>query len=377
MPNKNTINKPNMSYIRGNIKIEFSNSVIHPHDQFGFVKDEKSITRHSYVLSGYIKINDKWERTFETTVFNYPNINRLRNALKCFAEKEKQLENYQTVNKGNHTEYSFTEKILDMGSDNYTISHIVETIEDNVIKSYYDIAFGCSTTKCSLKKEFLVLHGLSEEEFSTLYKYIEDFYEETIKETNNKIRKSAKEKIQSWKISENRLIHFSDSGKQINSINTVGDKVEISVLRGDLDSNDFYSDCYEDAFIKRIEDNSITLIGGFTESYATGDITHIEEIELPINRLLQISHTVPYEKVRYKEKEIAMDFLELLSEEEKEEFKDKSVNRLYDKWKEAILERTHMLRDEHRLPFRKKDMGNHENVYASIKQIIKIIKKSI
>ena len=51
-----------------------------------------------------------------------------------------------------------------------------------------------------------------------------------------------------------------------------------------------------------------------------------------------------------------------------------NIDFLYNKWKEAILNRTWMCRKEHNLPKRVEDKGHHENVYASIRVIIKNIK---
>ena len=54
------------------------------------------------------------------------------------------------------------------------------------------------------------------------------------------------------------------------------------------------------------------------------------------------------EMLKYKEPDIAQEFLNILTEEEKEEFRIYSIDKLLMKYKMTIIDRTWMYREEHK-----------------------------
>ena len=138
-----------------------------------------------------------------------------------------------------------------------------------------------------------------------------------------------------------------------------------------MNSNDFKSESYDNFTIIDITDDSIVVKGGYIRD--TGKKEDKEYI-IPLSNLLEIFTDVSTEKLHYNVEEIADDWVSILNENEKKEFKTQKINKLYNKWREAIVDRTWMCRTEHHLPKLVEDKGNHENVYANVKEVIKIVK---
>ena len=96
-----------------------------------------------------------------------------------------------------------------------------------------------------------------------------------------------------------------------------------------------------------------------------------------LDSIVYIMDEVIDEKLKYKENEIAQDFLSILSNEEKEEFKNCSIELLLNKYKEAIIDRTWMCRDEHEFDIDYTTGDRVDKVIAIVESIINIIKKGI
>ena len=163
----------------------------------------------------------------------------------------------------------------------------------------------------------------------------------------------------------------------IKSVLTISDILnDVTVIEGDINSKNYRSACYNNCKIVDIKDDSIVVEGGFKEYARAGDCEHLEEhVEIAINTIAYIFQDMPKERLVFDEDEIMNDFISILSDFEIEEFKTADVELLFEKWKSAMIDRTWMCRDEHNLPNRVKNKGNHENVHASTRFIIEELKK--
>jgi hypothetical protein len=99
-----------------------------------------------------------------------------------------------------------------------------------------------------------------------------------------------------------------------------------------------------------------------------------------LTKIAFISNEEPTNKLTYNAEEIADDFFMILSDDEKEEFRTKSIDDLFYKYCWTIINRTWMCRTEHNFTnhypelVHVEDDGNHSRVFKVVKWVIKMLK---
>ena len=275
--------------------------------------------------------------------------------------------------------HTYTVNTSRMGEDNYLVMHDVVVKDNKITKSIFSVSVNMTYSLCSDEMMGLSFGNLLLDDIKTIFQCVSDFIQYSIDKENVIIKKRNETNMKSWVITNGKLYKYSEDGETIEEIFTVGDRVdEMLILNGDLKTTDYYSSSYCNCIIADIKRNGIYIANGYVENGKTGDITSIEnKIFVPIKMLIDVFKEINDEKLFYSEDEIAKDFLGILSEKEKNEFLMASNKILFSKWSKAIMNRTCMCREEHNLPKRVSDEGNHENVYESIKHIIQTIKQNI
>lgn len=164
-----------------------------------------------------------------------------------------------------------------------------------------------------------------------------------------------------YEIKNNKIYEYnSDNGKinknKIESIYIIGDILDITTVVDNTENE------FDKVVIFKIEGNNIILESG---SIITS------------NSIVYMSDEVADYKLKYKEDEIAKDFLSILSSEEIEEFKNCNTDVLLEKYNMAIIGRTWMCRDEHEFNI-DYNSGNRVGLVTSIvKDVINLIKGMI
>lgn len=357
------------------IKVEFSKPQIQAHDDYGYCKNENGILYYYYDVDIYTKLNKKWKKMLEIDTYDFPNLINFKKILDLFISRDIDVNNYQKnfYNDGVICS-TYNLETNGLGEDFYSVT--CQYLENDGVKEkeYYNVTIGKSLFIDSSEVLGVTFNNLSYEELKTIYECVNGFIQYSIDNKNKIIIESNKKEISAWKIQGSKLYKLKEDNS-IEEIYIKGDKIEDAiVLHGDIDSKDFYSSKICDFVIDDIKEDYIFLSSGYEDNRGK----YNRKIEIPtkidIKRLIYIFNDVDDIKLSYNEKDIGIDFLYLLSDIEKEEFKNKDIDFLYNKWKEAILNRTWMCRKEHNLPKRVEDKGHHENVYASIRVIIKNIK---
>ena len=371
---KATLNKNRPSFSTDKLKIVFSNASIQPFDEYGYVKDTKSIMHLYYSVDGYIKKDGKWKTVFSARTFDFPGVIDFCGILEDFITKTLPLDIYQKIENKHGTLYSFHQNTGYYGEDFYNVTHKVAHYGGSEHEDYYTITIGAPNPRHHEERKSITFDVLRKEDIEEMYKCVTFFLDQILKNQNEQTIAYNKKQMQSWKTKANNLHQTANNKTQIENIFTVGDKVDITVLRGDIETKDFYSESYENTTIKTVCDDSIIIDGGYIDQRHSSDCPRIENIKVPISTIIYMFCDIDNEKLYYNEEEIANDFICLLTDDEKTEFKDADADSLFNKWAEAILNRTWMCRKEHALPIRAEDKGNHENVYASIRYIVGMIK---
>ena len=349
-----------------NLKIEFSNPSVQEHDEYGYAKNYKSILYYYYTVKGFIKDKNKWRNIFTVNTYDFPNIITFKEMLDFIIDNKIDLEKCQKLElMNNNIQYI---NYMDTGSlseDYYAITYSFEKETNRRKNERFDITIGKPVTNLSQEKITLTFNQLTKKELKTIAKCVNEFIDYTIDKSHEKIIDRNKESLSSWKSENGKLYRMIPDTESVESVFTTGDKIDSAIiLIGDINSTDFHSNEINDFIIESITEDSIIFNEG------------IEVRTIKINTLLELYDEV-YHKLSYNETQITSDFISILSDSEKEEFKSQSIEPLYEKWKEAIINRTWMCREEHKLPKRVSNRGGHENVYASVKIIVKNIKEQL
>ncbi len=369
------------SFESENMKIVFSEPNIQAWDEYGYCKNSKGILYYYYSVEAFIKKNNKWKEFFELGTYDFPQILVFEEMLKIILSGLRNPEDYQKVVVNEEENHYWLLKTYDLGAfsdDYYAVKHEIYMEHGVKEKESYSVIVGKPFDIHCDEVQSLEFKQLSKGDLEVIYRCICGFINYTIQKHNDRAVEYNKSEIQSWFISEGKLYKMTEDGTGIDSVYVAGDKIDTAkVLCGDLNSSDFYSIDFSHFSIDAIEDDGFIISSGVVEDRNRNyrKITKSKKIKLSV--LISLFEDMQDEKLAYSEDEIVLDFMSILSESEKEEFRKESVDFLYTKWKNAILNRTWMCRDEHNLPKRVKDTGNHENVYASIRVIVESIKNSL
>lgn len=196
---------------------------------------------------------------------------------------------------------------------------------------------------------------VNRKDIEELFKCVCDFIQYSLNEHNQRVKIWANR----YELKNNKIYEYNSDDKIINkdnieSIFAIGDTLNIITVTNNKE------DDYDKVIITKIEGENITL--------NNGDIINS-------NSIVYISNEPNDEMLKYKEDEIAKEFIGILSSKEKEEFKNCNIDKLLKKYKMAIIGRTWMCREEHAFDI-DYDKGDRINaVIPIVKNIIDVIKK--
>ena len=239
--------------------------------------------------------------------------------------------------------------------------------------SEYNLYIGISM-QSDLETEGFLIRNISKNDIILLWKCIEEFIDDEIKRINETFRHHVY--IRSYEeldkkqifIANNQLYKYMTvepngscmrdryiDTSRIKDIRKVGDRIEIK------------TDGYEtEIVIKKIEDNKI--ISTEDREYA------IEDIQ---------SYSVPFEEdtLQYDIIQIAGNFMNVMTEQEWDDFNEMSEDEFLFKYREAILNRTKMFVTDHNLPYDisvnvKNEKERERNIRKNLQLVLYEIERS-
>lgn len=367
------------SFQSENLKVEFSEPRVQAHDEYGACKNEKDILYYYYNVSVQSKKdNGKWKILFSVNTYDFPEILNFKVMLEAMLNEVK-IEDYQKADCGEgHIWYTYYLDSCPLCEDYYAISHSILKDEHNDIeRDSYTVTVGKALDYSCSEVQSMNFGNLTRTDLNEIYECVKDFVQYSIDETHRINKERDLQGLNAFKIEDGKLYEMSQDKTEVLAVYVPGDEIdEIKVLKGDINSKDFKSTSICKFKIDKFTEDGIVLSSGYEDLRREfRRITEREEIKLSV--LIDLFDDVSEDRLKFNEEEIANDFISILSDKEKEEFKTKSETLLFQKWNQAILNRTWMCRDEHNLPKRTENKGNHENVYASIREIIKLIKSKL
>jgi hypothetical protein len=345
--------------------LEFSNPSIQGFSEHVQLTSHTDILHYYYSVKIYKKTHEwdedgsqstEQELVCERDTYDFPRILDLKEIVGF------QL-NDNTVMNGQKNEYTFGDarysKVLSTDGfacdDFYEVSKSVNADGGEERYTVY-----CGTTfdaQGDLNSVGLRTPYVKREDLEQLLKCVNEFIQYSLTIQNEQIQLwNARYGIENGKIYEYEIIEKGINKGVIESIYAVGDKLNITTV---IDNKEVE---YKDVIINKIEEEYIILSDGE---------------RLPVESICYVNYEPSSAALRYKEDEITEEFLAILSDAEKEEFKNSSTVSLLNRYKQAIIDRTWMCRSEHEfdIDYQTGDMVN--TVTPVVEVIIRKIKNRL
>ena len=368
-------------FMSDNFKIEFSEPRIQGFDDYAYLKSESGIMYYYYGVDGYIKDDKKGKKVFAAAAYDFPGIIGFKGMLEAFYLDKIGIGKYQKdVNEKipSRIWYTYETNSGTFVEDFYSIVHEFVIEDKEEISNSYSLTVGKALDYAGSEINGLTFRHLKAEDIEKIYECVCEFIEYSLEVHNKRTKEYILDGLRSWHCIDGKVYEMNKDGKSVECIYPVGILMDdATILVGDINSKDYCSKTFNNFTIEKVEDDGIIINGGYEEA-RRGEIRHINEPEkILFSTLIRMFEDMPKERLAYNEEEIQKDFISLLSDFEKNEFKGEDVDFLFEKYKSAIMDRTWMCRSEHNLPKRIKDTGHHENVYASIRVIVENIKNEL
>lgn len=339
------------------IRLRFSKPDIQAKTEYTPINNETEILYYYYTVDVFYKEAFEWKKIYHTFVSDFLGIFDLKWMLNQILNEKNKVEDAGTwhFENGEKTHYHFYPTVGFAYEDYYEITHTFHDSEE-----FFMFYIG---VKPSYEPDIVTMgikiERLTREDLKELFQCVNEFINYSIYSYNEQIKKSNKLYSSNMKIKHNKLFVYevdetNDKIKKQFSVFVKGDEIDFYYL-GDKEER------HENIIIKDIKENLV--ISSDNKNF---EISKIPYINLEVDK----------SKLTYGVKEIAIDFLEILDNEEKEEFRTKKVKDLLKKYKFAIIGRTWMCRDEHNFSY-KKTGHPQKDIVPIVKKVIKTIKEEL
>ena len=359
------------------IKLEFSNPSFQAFNDNINVTSTRQIMYFYYTVKVFRKIYDdwdeekdeeilKWDLVCERDTHDFPTILQLKEILKYMKDVDTKEKGQKIEYRSGKVSYRLTLETEGFACDDF---YELTKITDDKGKNSYIFYMGTTfDSQGDLNSAGIRTPYLNDDDIKELNKCVNSFLRFTINNHNEAINRRNEVSCNDKVIKNNKLYiyEYDDEQKKINenrilSILLVGDTIDIDVLvRKDkkwIDSKDY---------------NNVKIIEFKNDSFVIDN--HGKKVEISLNRIGHLFNETPdkeKEILNLSTDEIYENFKKYLSNEEIDDFKTLSERELLLKYKDVIIDSVWMCRSEHKLFDLEENKGNHENVIANVRYIIK------
>jgi len=315
--------------------LEFSNPSIQGFSDFIQLTKEEEIMYYYYTVKVFKKVREwdeeenevlTWHLVSERNTHDFPSIQQLKELID-FQLKDNPVEDGQKIQYVNG-DVRYSKVVATQGfacDDFYEITKNVD--EEGQDESYILYCGTTFDTQGDLTSAGIRTPYVSKEDLEELLKCVTAFISYSLDVHNDEVIVGGDSyQIKNNKIYEYGVEHGAVNPNKIEAIYTVGDMLDIKTVVNNQECS------YDDKVVTSIEGNTIVLEDKHTIKSET---------------IRYICHYPTDDMLRYKEQDNANEFLSILSDEEKEEFTKSQVSILLEKYKDAIIDRTWMCREEH------------------------------
>lgn len=375
------------------VKIVFSESSYQAHDDYAYSKGIEDALYLYYTVTVYArnlcwvsrKKRKKWVKIAEKYAYDFPSILELQYILDQMVNHKMSLDEYRKVkfyHCGEELEgmigYEYNYSSGSLCDDDYIISQTIVKEDGEADREWYEIYIGCTMDSQCGNNSIGVKCKVSTEDAKALLELVNEFLNDTVDAHNREIEERNTNSINSY-YQEDNVLFQKEKDEPIGAMYLVGDKLnDITVLKGKIEDKDYYSVEYHDCIIKEIKTDSMIVSSKYVKRERDCKCENLtEDVEIAYNTLLFIWDLVEDERLGYKEQEIADDFMKIWTSSIKSDFKTETEDELYKKYRDLLVDRYWMCREEHNFENRIEDRGHHENTYEAVKVVINILKESV
>lgn len=247
--------------------------------------------------------------------------------------------------------YGRSRSVIDNVTDCYEVT---KYRNDATKEDKYAVYIGCIDEDASSCSTGVRFQTLCEKDIKELYNTILGFIQTSVSDYNMSLEKNLAAKAHNKLIRDGKLYEYAvengniDFGR-LSAIYVPGDSVTIRAMQ-----------------------KGVPMVETVTIQTLTGDtITDTSNKKYKIYDVVDLYPNVPEEKRTGDIAAIMMDFVGILSAEEKEEMLEKELDILYNKYHEAIANRTLVYEEEHRLPTI--ISGTDNDLYANGDAVVRMI----
>ena len=336
------------------IKVEFSEPYIQASGERTNISMSKHIMYFYYTVEVYHKNDaEEWELLLNKYVYDFPAVFALAEMLKeCLEEGKNNL--------------SCRDNWVD---DYYELEYLIS--QDRPL---YSLTIGGTPDGRyhSILKSVVIEH-LTKEELESFQKFVNEFLTYAMSEYN----KQAEERLafgRSNKVIRDGKLYISEKtrhGIVLDSVLIPGDTIrDLDVYRSSKEGDCVYQEELGDFMIEELNEEAQSIVLDDGTEWKLSDVCYAFMQE-------------PTDKLHYGIPEITQDFIGIMSDSEKDEFKSNDVEALFQKYCWLIVCRSWMCRNEHAFEEKYPDLltiedtGNHERVFEVVKRAIAAIKEKL
>lgn len=345
--------------------LEFSNPSMQGFSDYINLTNENQIMYYYYTIKIFKKVTSWDSKHNEVTKltlvskrnsYDFPSITELKGILE-FQLKDNTIVDGQKIKyHSGDIRYSKVLATEGFGCDDFY--EITKSVNSKGKDDRYIVY--CGTTfdiQGDLNSAGIRTPYVNRKDIEELFKCVSEFIQYSIDEHNRHIKLWANiYEIKNNKIYEYNLEKGKVNKSKVESIFAIGDILDITTVVKNEEKD------YDNVSITKIEGTHIFLNSG-------------ESIN--VTSIVYISSEATDVMLKYKEDEIAKEFLNILTNEEKEEFKNSNAKELLNKYKMAIINRTWMCRDEHEFNMDYKSGDRVNAVSPIVENVINIIKLNL
>ena len=367
-------------------KIEYSKPMIQAHNELSTIKSIKDILYYYYKLKvykhqvvdyldeddpNYDETNDeiwKWKLVMERDIYDFPGIFWFQNALNIISQPINKEDCQKIELRNNKYEYRYSLTNVDFiaNDDIYELTKIYH-YNNNI--SFVLFIGGSWDVQGDLNGCGIRCPYLNEADIMELKKCIDEFIKYSMELQTKDNWKYTKMCNDSFFVDGNKLYAYTRdyTHRKVYKSSLEEVFIENDTVLKDIyetiinEDKSFYHKKYNNVKIKEIKDEYIKL--------EDGTMIPIHNIQAIYD---EFENTEP--RLYYNVEQIANDFISIMNDKEKEEFKIKDIQFLLNKYKDVIINRSWMCRDEHNFEKIIKD-NNVKNAEIYVEQAIKRIKE--
>ena len=360
------VRKKNKFYWQNQMyRIEFSNPSGQAFDDYGTIKSVDDIMYFYYTMKVYRKAynyiekktpngveeieNEYWKLIGSTHTHDFPCVQQLEQIITLLLDADTSKDGEKHEYRSGTIVYSKHYWTEGFGCDDFY--ELTKFTNQTTKESYYVLYVGVSSDPMgSIESEGVRIPYLSEHDIKKLLNCIREFFKYVVYRHNTLIKRNIEQSKEEYEIVENKLYQYyienyrTLNKNRLDHIYAIGDELDDLYEYVYNDDGSISSKQHHSCFIREFKYNKIVCENKY--NYYDGEELP-KFFEVDVDNIAYICNEVTDEMLKYNQEQVAKEFYSVLSNIEKLDFMVLSRDELLSKYKEVIIGRTWLCRDEH------------------------------